>query len=283
MIYLQKGNYVLFGNPVQHSKSPIIYHLFAQQVNLDFCYNIQNVENNSFYKVIDIFFKSRGLGANITVPFKKKAYNFAHLLTKRAYISGAVNTLKMMENKQILGDNTDGIGLLYDLRRLNYINAGFHILVIGSGGAARGIIPYLLYSNCFVYVLNRTVENANNIVSCFQHLGFIKVIELCQLNRVRYNLVIHTTSFVTHKNDDFFIPSMSFDSNKTSFYDICYSDDLTFFLKWCKNLGARCYSDGIGMLVSQAAYSFYCWNRILPNIELVINFLNRNKTYRIKK
>ncbi|CAL4043283.1 Shikimate dehydrogenase (NADP(+)) [Buchnera aphidicola (Phyllaphis fagi)] len=284
MIDNKENNYLLFGNPVNHSKSPIIYDLFSKQIDINFNYSVKCIEKQDFCNFVYNFFHSYGKGANVTVPFKEKAYKLSNILTERAYISGSVNTLKSTENNRIVGDNTDGIGLLYDLKRLNFINLGFRVLLIGAGGAARGIIPYLLSFNCSIDILNRTLERANNIVSYFKHLGCIKAIKLNEfhkLYKLHYNLIIHTTSVDFQGNNRFFIPNIIFNSDKTFFYDICYSDDMTMFLKWCKSCGAKYYSDGIGMLVSQAAYSFYFWNNILPNIDTVINYLNRNKKYKI--
>ncbi|CAL4323656.1 shikimate dehydrogenase [Buchnera aphidicola] len=279
MLINNKKYYVLFGNPVQHSKSPTIHDLFAEQTNCLMRYNTQYVEKDKFFTAFLYFLKSHYSGANITVPFKHDAYLLSHVLTKRALISGSVNTIKKISSGKILGDNTDGIGLLYDLKRLNAINYSDRVLLIGSGGAARGIIPNLLSLNCSIDVVNRTFCNAKKIVYFFKNLGSIRAINVSLLKELNYDLVINATSVGIKNNSNFFISNLVFYPKNTFFYDLYYSNELTPFLRWCKINKAIYFSDGIGMLVSQAAYSFYLWNGIFPNVKNVISFLNHQKKY----
>lgn len=194
-------------------------------------------------------------------------------------IAQSVNTFKKLKCGSILGDNTDGLGFLYDLKRLNVINYGDRILLIGAGGAARGIIPDLLLLNCSIDIINRTLQHAIELSRSFKFLGNIKTVDICSLKKLDYDLVINSTSFGIKKKCDFFINDVIFYPNQTFFYDLYYSNKLTPFLNWCKKNDVIYFADGIGMLVSQAAYSFYLWNDIFPDINSTINFLNQKKKY----
>ena len=127
--------YAVFGNPIAHSKSPLIHQLFAEQLQIDHPYGRVMAPVDAFVTTLNAFFEAGGKGANVTVPFKEDAFERADELTERAALAGAVNTLKQLEDGRLLGDNTDGIGLLSDLERLSFIKRGFRILLIGAGGA----------------------------------------------------------------------------------------------------------------------------------------------------
>ncbi|SQJ11418.1 shikimate 5-dehydrogenase [Salmonella enterica subsp. enterica] len=148
--------YAVFGNPIAHSKSPFIHQQFAQQLDIVHPYGRVLAPINNFINTLDAFFAAGGKGANITVPFKEEAFARSDELTERASLAGAVNTLKRLEDGRLLGDNTDGIGLLSDLKRLNFIRPGWRILLIGAGGASRACC-YL----CFLWIarsLSPTVQ-----------------------------------------------------------------------------------------------------------------------------
>ncbi|WP_343128113.1 shikimate dehydrogenase [Buchnera aphidicola (Takecallis taiwana)] len=275
----KKYNYMLFGNPVCHSKSPIIYQCFAKDIGFIFNYGSQHVEKNMFANVMLEFFNTHGQGANVTVPFKEEAYKLSHVVTRRAQITRSVNVLKRLRNNVILGDNTDGIGLIYDLKRLNFININKKILLIGAGGAARGIIPNLLSYNCSIDIVNRTFSKADNLALYFKKFGYIKAIPIDDLKDLNYHIVINATSSGIQNECNFFLSNFIFYPERTVFYDLYYNDKSTPFLKWYQDHGGIYYADGIGMLVSQAAYSFYLWNGIFPNIPYVIHILNKNKKY----
>ena len=136
--------YAVFGNPIAHSKSPFIHQQFAQQLNIEHPYGRVLTPINDFINTLNTFFSAGGKGANVTVPFKEEAFARADELTERAALAGAVNTLKRLEDGRLLGDNTDGIGLLSDLERLSFIRPGLRILLIGAGGASRGVLLPLL-------------------------------------------------------------------------------------------------------------------------------------------
>ncbi|WP_367674371.1 shikimate dehydrogenase [Buchnera aphidicola] len=279
MISKKKYNYLLFGESVLYSKSPVIYSLFSYQTDFIVDYGICNVTKDNFFSKMCNFFYTDGKGANVTVPFKELVCQSPVILTNRAKLCNSVNFLKKNKKNEIIGDNTDGMGLVYDLKRLNCIYPNYNILLIGSGGAARGIIPNLLNLNCTIDIVNRNFINAKKLELFFNHLGPIKAIDIVHLKKINYHLVINATARNVEGKDDFFISNVVFYPSKTFFYDLNYGDNITPFLSWCIDNGAIYYSDGIGMLVSQAAYSFYYWSNIFPEINPVINILNESKKY----
>lgn len=159
--------YAVFGNPIAHSKSPSIHRLFAQQLQITHPYGRILAPLDDFVTTLDAFFNEGGKGANVTVPFKEEAFARADELTERAALAGAVNTLKRLEDGRLLGDNTDGIGLLSDLERLGFIKPGFRVLLIGAGGASRGVLLPLLSLDCAVTIVNRTYSRAHELATLF--------------------------------------------------------------------------------------------------------------------
>ncbi|WP_295164145.1 shikimate dehydrogenase [uncultured Buchnera sp.] len=273
MCKLEKFNYALFGNPIDHSQSPKIHNFFSVQTGILHTYKAINIPLDQFSLVVSDFFKKNLKGANVTAPFKKEAYFFSNKLTKRAKIAQSVNTLKKINDKCILGDNTDGIGLLSDLVRLKFIKKNFSILILGAGGAVKGVLLPLLSLGCSIYILNRTVLNANNLVQQFYKYGKIFVFEEKVFKKQNFDLVINAMSRNTKKKN--FAP-LSLISSKTFFYDMNYSTENTPFIDWCSKIGADFVSNGIGMLVFQAAHSFLEWHNIFPETNYIINALNIN-------
>lgn len=291
--------FAVFGNPIKHSRSADIYELFAKQINISSKYDLRLVSKDNFNDILLSFFNSEGgLGANITVPFKERAISLCHHLTERAIIANSVNTIKKQHDNTLLGDNTDGIGLLNDLKRLNWVDQSnniiidntdmfydkninpivTNILVIGSGGAAKGIVPALLdITGCHINVVNRTFINAQRLVHYYHRIGrqnisYINLNDLYNKSfKKKYSLVINATSSSMY-NEIPKIPS-SLITNVIKCYDLFYQKEDTVFIKWCKDHGACYCSDGLGMLVEQAAYSFYLWHSILPSTTLVLNYL----------
>ncbi|ACL30283.1 shikimate dehydrogenase [Buchnera aphidicola str. APS (Acyrthosiphon pisum)] len=273
MFKCKNFNYAVFGNPINHSKSPEIHSLFSKQTGISHFYKSCNVPLNSLYAVLQDFFKKDGRGANITAPFKQEAYFFCNKLTKRAEVAQSVNTLKKIDNCNILGDNTDGIGLLSDLIRLNFIKKNYSILIIGAGGAARGVLFPLLSYGCSICIFNRTVLNAEKLVLQFHKYGNINVFNTNSLHVKSFDLIINATSHFIQDKDNF-IP-FSCVSSKTCFYDMNYQTDNTFFFDWSRKTGSNFFSNGIGMLVFQAAHSFFLWHNVLPEIDYIIDLLNK--------
>ncbi|AYN24597.1 shikimate dehydrogenase [Buchnera aphidicola] len=273
MCKLEKFNYALFGNPIDHSQSPKIHDFFSIQTGILHIYKAINIPLGQFSLEVSNLFKKNVKGANVTAPFKKEAYFFSSKLTKRANIAQSVNTLKKVNDKCILGDNTDGIGLLSDLIRLKFIKKNFSILILGAGGAVKGVLLPLLSLGCSIYILNRTVSNAENLVKQFNTYGKIFVFEKKVFKKQNFDLVINAMSRNIKKKN--FVP-LSLISAKTFFYDMNYSTENTPFIDWCSRIGVDFVSNGIGMLVFQAAYSFLEWHNVFPETNYIINTLSRN-------
>lgn len=263
--------FAVFGNPISHSKSPRIHQLFAEQTGIPHPYDRICAPVDQFKHAIDAFFAAGGKGANVTLPFKEEAYRLVDTLTERASLAGAVNTLMKRDDGALVGDNTDGIGLLTDLERQDMIRAGDHILLVGAGGAARGVILPLLSSGCSITLTNRTFARATMLAELFSKAGDINAVAMENLPGARFDLVINATSSGI-KGD---IPPLasSLIAPETRCYDMFYQRDTTPFLAWCSEQGAHQLSDGLGMLVGQAAHAFYLWHNVLPEIAPVISIL----------
>ncbi|WWO95784.1 MAG: shikimate dehydrogenase [Candidatus Dasytiphilus stammeri] len=270
--------FVIFGSPIKHSQSPRIYQLFANQLHIDsHIYGKIQTTRECFANRLNEFFScSIAKGANITMPFKQQAYSLANILTERALLAGSVNTLKKLENDHLVGDNTDGIGLLSDLKRLHLIHPQDNILILGAGGAAYGIILPLLYYNCSIIVTNRTFIRAQNMALRFRAYGNITAVDRNRLSKLRVDLIINATSCSLNGIMPF-LPRKVISSH-TCCYDLFYQNNLTPFLQWGKEQGAKFCADGLGMLVGQAAYSFLLWYGVLPEISSVIKTLQDERS-----
>ncbi|MFP3014312.1 MAG: shikimate dehydrogenase [Arsenophonus sp.] len=263
--------FALFGNPVLHSKSPLIHKLFSEQTGIKHDYGKSLISLSKFNEKLDSFFYKGGNGANITSPFKELAYYKVDILTEQAKACGSINTIKRLEDNRLLGDNTDGVGLVLDLKRLNFIKNGMHILIIGAGGAARGVIIPILNCGCKITITNRTFSKANKLARRFSDIGYINSLKIELIRSYEYDLIINATSSgIIGK-----VPVIS--SNiftKNIFcYDMFYQLNETPFLKLAKTYGVLKYANGIGMLVAQAAISFKLWHGKLPDISYALNRL----------
>lgn len=263
--------YAVFGNPIKHSKSPQIHALFAGQTGIEHTYGRVLAPYDTFEQSLRTFFAGGGKGANITMPFKERAFALCDQLTERASQAGAVNTVKKQDDGSLLGDNTDGIGLLMDLRRLQLVRPESRILLVGAGGAARGVILPLLSYGCSIMLTNRTFARAQELVSFYHHVGDITASPLDKLANPDFDLIINATTSGVHGE----IPALaaSLVTESVNCYDMYYQQGLTPFLQWCTRQGAKRYADGLGMLVAQAAYSFLLWHGVLPDIEPVLEQL----------
>lgn len=260
--------FAVFGNPIAHSKSPRIHQLFAEQTGIPHPYGHICAPVEGFAASLAEFLAQQGQGANVTLPFKEEAYALADELTERASMAGAVNTVKKLEDGRLLGDNTDGIGLLTDLERLNLIKPGDRILLIGAGGAARGVILPLLSFGCSLTITNRTLSKAQLLADVFQHAGGINAKAMNRLAGEQFDLIINATSSGIGGE----IPAIpaSLISASVRCYDMFYQAKATPFLNWCEQQGAKEMADGLGMLVGQAAHSFFLWHGELPDVTPVI-------------
>ncbi|MFP3019752.1 MAG: shikimate dehydrogenase [Arsenophonus sp.] len=264
-------DFAVFGNPVTHSKSPLIHKLFSQQTGIKYNYGKKLVPLNKFEEKLNDFFCQGGKGANITLPFKELAYHKVDELTEQAKISGSVNTIKKLNNHRLLGHNTDGIGLILDLEHLNFIKNGMHILVIGAGGAARGIIAPILNYGCRITITNRTFNKANKLVKQFSAIGDINSLMIESIYSDEYDLIINTTSSGIFGE----VPNISSNIFKKNIfcYEMFYCLNETPFITLAKTHGVLKYANGIGMLVCQAAFSFKLWHGKLPDISFVLRRL----------
>jgi shikimate dehydrogenase len=265
--------FAVFGNPILHSKSPFIHGLFAKQTLQDLDYCIIQPAVEEFDTAIKQFFADGASGANVTAPFKLDAFNFADQLTIRAKEAGSVNTLMVLENGNILGDTTDGQGLVEDLRRQFGALDGLSVLLLGSGGAARGVVGSLFAAGVSkICIANRTSSKALELADIFSAHGDIYGIGLDAVPHVGIDLIINSTS--SSMTDDLPAIDDKVFRHVQYIYDMAYKDKATSFMQWalqCNN--TLQVSDGLGMLVGQAAESFYIWRGVKPNIEPVIDAL----------
>lgn len=253
--------YAVFGNPISQSKSPWIHKQFAQQTGENLEYGSQLVELGEFSTAADDFFEN-GKGLNITTPFKDDAYAYAHNLTARARRAGAVNTLAHQEDGSVLGDTTDGVGLIRDIiENLGWQIKGQKVLILGAGGAVRGVLePLLETSPNSVTIANRTATKAQSLAKGFAQFGEIKGIGLEDLDE-RFDLIINGTS-VHLCADSINLPASIISANSRA-YDMAYGTKPSAFMQWASDQGAMT-SDGLGMLVCQAAESFHIWRGVMP-------------------
>lgn len=265
--------YAVFGNPIAHSKSPFIHQQFAQQLRIAHPYGRVLAPVNDFINALNAFFAEGGKGVNVTVPFKEEAFARVDELTERAALAGAVNTIKRLDDGRLLGDNTDGIGLLSDLERLSFIQPGQRILLIGAGGASRGVLLPLLSLDCGVTIVNRTASRAEELAQVFAHTGSVQALGLDELDGLEFDLIINATSSGISGE----IPAIPASLIRPSVccYDMFYQKGNTSFLSWCERHGAKRYADGLGMLVGQAAHAVLLWHGVLPEIEPVITRLKQ--------
>jgi shikimate dehydrogenase len=263
--------YAVMGNPIGHSKSPDIHSAFATQTEEDMVYSAMLVPIESFKKSADDFFRN-ALGTNITVPFKQNAFEYADILTERAQRAGAVNTLTLKDGK-IVGDTTDGVGLVRDL--LNNKQCEIKdkkILVLGAGGAVRGILePLLAQAPASLLIANRTDSKAVSLANDFSALGNINGCGFNEVSASEFDLIINGTS-ASLSGELPPIPEQVIAST-TICYDMMYAAKPTVFNQWAQKLGAAQCIDGLGMLVEQAAESFFIWRNVRPTTGDVINTL----------
>ncbi|MFA5632577.1 MAG: shikimate dehydrogenase [Porticoccaceae bacterium] len=266
--------YAVFGNPIAHSKSPEIHGRFATQTGQDLTYERQCVPVDGFATAADQFFASGGKGLNITVPFKQDAFGYATELTPRARRAGAVNTLAYRGNGRTLGDNTDGAGLVRDIGvNLGWEIAGKRLLILGAGGAVRGVLaPLLAQEPRDLFIANRTSAKALDLAEGFADLGPVAGGGYDELSGQVFDLVINGTS-ASLAGDLPPLPEQLL-APKACCYDMMYGREDTPFVAWGRRRGAA-VADGLGMLVEQAAESFQLWRGVFPQTAAVIEALRR--------
>lgn len=265
-------NFAVFGNPIKHSKSPQIHYLFAEQKGIVLNYQAIEVPFESFNDYVSSFAEQNGKGLNITVPFKEEAFSLCDTLTERAEISGSVNTI-WFEQDKILGDTTDGQGLINDLTVNNNLELNNKtILVLGAGGSVRAILePLCAQKPMQIVIANRTVSKAEQLANNFSNYGNIHACSYEHLPNESFDLIINGTSLSLSGKLPM-IPESTID-NTTCCYDLMYSDTETIFMKWASAQGALRVMDGLGMLVEQAAEAFNIWHGVMPDTAPVIKLL----------
>ena len=256
--------YAVMGNPITHSKSPLIHGLFAKQTGQNIRYRAIHVDLGGLPQAIGNFSALGGKGLNITVPFKAEAWHLANQLSDRARIAGAVNTLKISESGLLFGDNTDGIGLVRDLiDHHGIVIEGKSLLLVGAGGAARGVIAPLVDEKPHRFVIaNRTIGRAHELAHHFSGKLQIAAKSFVDLGNDSFDIVINATS-ASLGNEIPQLPVSCITQAEIA-YDMMYGAAPTAFMQWANLAGAKKCSDGLGMLVEQAAESFYIWRGIKP-------------------
>ncbi len=256
--------YAVFGNPIEHSLSPIIHKYFAKSLNINISYEPILGTLGKFDIEVKNFLDSGGLGCNITLPFKQDAFNFVKEKSEIAIITGSVNTISI-KNGVIHGDNTDGAGFTADLKKnIGYSFKNKKILLLGSGGAAMGIIPNILReAPSSLKIYNRTIEKAKILADKFSKFGEISIIKKDEMETNKFDLIINATSIGI--NNLKFELSEKIYSENTVCYDISYGEASHSFMGWAKDNNLEFY-DGLGMLLEQAADSFFIWESKRPLI-----------------
>ena len=267
--------YAVFGNPIEHSKSPFIHARFAEQTGQRLLYTAELVEVGDFDNAVARFAGSGGKGLNITVPFKQDAWRIAGRRSARAERAGAVNTLVINGINDYYGDNTDGAGLVRDLQGNHGLQLAHKtIRIIGAGGAVRGVIePLLECGPALLTIANRTPEKAVQLAEDFSDLGNIRGCGLDAFGDEIYDIIINGTSASLSGE----LPSLpeTLVRDHTFCYDMMYASEPTPFMRWALQHGAKRAVDGIGMLVEQAAESFRLWRGCEPDTAPVIAALKQ--------
>ncbi|WP_284893364.1 shikimate dehydrogenase [Cobetia amphilecti] len=270
------SRYAVFGNPIAHSKSPLIHRSFAEQLKDSLSYEARLAPADDFAAGWAEFVAEGGQGANVTMPFKEQAFRLVDVLSPRARRAGAVNTLMLGKTGQLYGDTTDGVGLTRDLERLEAPLKGARILILGAGGAVRGVLePLLVKQPAALVIANRTAAKASALAEDFADLAG----QGCLLSGGSYaaiegqfDLVINGTSASLGGE----LPPLpdSLFSPQALAYDMMYAAEPTVFMRWASERGAR-VEDGLGMLVEQAAESYFLWRHKRPETGPVADMLRR--------
>jgi shikimate dehydrogenase len=266
--------YAIIGNPVAHSKSPLIQEAFARATGQRLRYERLLAPLDGFAATVQTFVEANGLGLNVTIPFKLQAFALARERSARAQSARACNTLAW-RGDHWFGDNTDGAGVVRDLtRNLGETIAGRHVLVLGAGGAARGIAGALLAERPLrLAIANRTHAKAIELAAQLERDGPISAAPLGSLSGQQFDIIINATSLgLGTRVPAGLWPHRLFAAQALA-YDLIYADHATPFLQWARDEGAARTADGLGMLIEQAAESFYLWRGVRPDTGPVFRML----------
>ena len=270
-------HYAVIGNPIAHSKSPLIHAAFARQTGQDIDYGRILGSREDFAGDVRRFFAAGGRGLNVTVPFKEEAYALAEERSGRAQSAGAVNTLTVAEGGRLHGDNTDGVGLVRDLCcNHRFMLEGARVLLLGAGGASRGVLrPLLAERPARLVVANRTAERATALAADPSLQGPVEGCGLDALAGRQFDLIVNGTAAGLQDG----VPKIPDDCLAPGgwTYDMMYAAEPTAFVRWGVVHAAAKALDGLGMLVEQAAEAFFLWRGVLPDTAPVIDALRRGE------
>lgn len=257
--------YAVWGNPIAQSKSPLIHQQFAEQTQQSLEYVAMLGDEVHFERQLMDFFLQGAKGCNITSPFKERAFHLADVHSESCLMAEACNTLKKLPDGKLYADNTDGLGLVSDLQRLQWLKPQQSVLILGAGGATKGVLFSLLSAKQNITIANRTLEKAQQLSDRFKDYGNIQAVEIEQIPFKSFDLVINATSLG--------LQGKTIDFNKDilfccgAVYDMQYAKETdTPFIQLAKEKGVKRTSDGFGMLVGQAAHAFYLWRGVMPEI-----------------
>ena len=262
--------YAVVGDPVAHSLSPRIHALFASQTGQAVEYTKQRVGADEFQNFVSTFFAEGGGGLNVTLPHKQAAFTLAERHSQRARLAQAVNTLWLAEEGHLQGDNTDGAGIVRDLANNNQVRlSGSRLLVLGAGGAARGALASLVESGpSSIGVLNRTLSRGLELKADFAGVYPITVRDYAMVEQAPADVIINATSMSLSGEIPPLDPALL--GSHCCCYDMMYGPEPTAFMNWAAEHGAGKVLDGLGMLVEQAAESFFLWRGVRPETAEVI-------------
>ena len=257
--------YGVIGHPIAHSKSPVIHQLFAQQTGEDTSYEAFDIPPEALDTGLEELVAGGIKGLNVTLPHKNAVAELVDDLSERARLAGAVNTLSVGEDGALSGDNTDGVGLVIDLREnLRVDPTGSRLLILGAGGATRGIVPALLRTEpSQLRIANRTIDKAQELATHFSTLGPVSACSFGELGGQQYGLIINATSAGLTGEMPPFPPSII--TPDVVCYDLSYAMTDTPFIAWARQHGTQHVHQGWGMLVEQAAESFFIWRGLRPD------------------
>lgn len=264
--------YAVIGNPISHTKSPMIHAAFARETGQNIEYTAIEGPLNGFKEAAAAFRAVGGKGMNVTAPFKLDAFDLATDLTERARLAGAVNALKF-EGERIHGENFDGIGLTNDIQRnLGFPLDGKRVLLLGAGGAARGaLLPFLEQQPLLLVIANRTEDKARELAAQVAAVGHTVGCGYADLAGQRFDIVVNATS-ASLRAELPPLPSGVFSPDGLA-YELAYGKGLTPFLRLAQGEGVRRLADGVGMLVEQAAEAFVWWRGVRPDTRPLIDKL----------
>ena len=264
--------YAVIGNPIRHSKSPLIHGTFARDTHQDLEYGLIEAPVDGFVAAVDAFRAEGGRGMNVTTPFKVQAFELANERLPRAQLAGAANALKF-EDGHVVADNFDGVGLVNDVQQnLGVALGGKRVLVLGAGGAVRGaLLPLLAQRPTEVVICNRHVDKARVLAAEVAAAGRVTACGYDDLKARSFDVVLNATS-ASLKGEMPPITKTAF-GDRALAYDLVYGRGLTPFLKLARDAGKGQVVDGVGMLVEQAAEAFFWWRGVRPDTRAMITAL----------